>query len=106
VLRTSDRPSEHMIAYHICKMRLQSESARSVPTNRSCRLCDPVSGWCRAAGVSGDTVQSPDWHNGSSQHAISRTLSLRENPQPAVQCPCSSRGRDSLLSVVNGKCFK
>ena len=35
----------------MCKMRLQSEAAKSIPTNRSCRFCDPVSGRCRGLCV-------------------------------------------------------
>jgi hypothetical protein len=42
----------------ICKMRLQSEAARSIPTNRSCRFCDPVSGRCRGLCVRASSPKS------------------------------------------------
>ena len=50
-LQTSNRAFWASDCIPMCKMRLQSEAARSIPTNRSCRFCDPVSGRCRGLCV-------------------------------------------------------
>ena len=50
-LPTSNRAFWASDCIPMCKMRLQSEAARSIPTNRSCRFCDPVSGRCRGLCV-------------------------------------------------------
>jgi len=50
-LQTSKRAFWASDCIPMCKMRLQSEAARSILTNRSCRFCDPVSGRCRGLCV-------------------------------------------------------
>jgi hypothetical protein len=50
-LQTSNRAFWASDCIPMCKMRLQSEAARSILTNRSCRFCDPVSGRCRGLCV-------------------------------------------------------
>jgi hypothetical protein len=60
VTSIASRHSGHPTAHTICRMRIQSESSRNIPTSRSCRLCDPVSGRCRSACASGPAVQSPN----------------------------------------------
>jgi hypothetical protein len=49
--QTSNRAFWASDCIPMCKMRLQSEAPRSIPTNRSCRFCDPVSGRCRGLCV-------------------------------------------------------
>jgi hypothetical protein len=90
-------------------MRLQSEAARSIPTNRSCRFCDPVSGRCRGLCVRPCSPKSgretPQRHYRAMSFRTGTlkadTLSVARQEVQNVSTPCAISRTGSWVKIRN-----